>query len=114
MKVLVCGSRHFKDKELMEDVLKEYVISEIIHGNARGADTLAGEYAQGHGIPCVSFPADWELYGKAAGPIRNTEMLTKGQPDFVIAFRAKDSKGTQNMIDQAIQAGIMVKVVDVE
>lgn len=120
MRVLVCGSRNFNDYAKLNEELNEIQFKDtdrefttIIHGAARGTDTLAGEYAERYEIPCVSFPADWKLHGKAAGPIRNTQMLREGRPDLVIAFRAKDSRGTQNMIDQARKAGIRTKVIEV-
>jgi hypothetical protein len=113
MKVLVCGSRYFNNKELMEDVLKEYDIRCIIEGEARGADTLAREYAERQGIHVLAFPAQWEKHGKAAGPIRNTEMLRVGQPELVVAFRRQNSRGTQNMINQAEKAGIPVRIVEI-
>lgn len=115
MKVLVCGSRHFNDYGLLKETLDANSgITQIIHGAARGADTLAGRYGEEIGIPVRSFPADWNQYGKRAGPIRNGEMLKRGTPDLVIAFRGPNSRGTQNMINQAEKAGIPVKVVDVE
>lgn len=113
MRVLVCGSRHFNDAELMEDVLKEFNISCVIEGEARGADTLARKYAERHGIHVDAFPAQWDLHGKAAGPIRNTQMLRVGKPELVIAFKGPSSRGTQNMIDQAMKAGIETKVIDI-
>jgi len=113
LKVLVCGSRHFNDERLMENVLKQYDISCVIEGEARGADTLARRYAERQGISVDAFPAQWDLHGKAAGPIRNTQMLRIGKPDLVIAFLAKDSRGTKNMIDQARKAGVNTIVVDI-
>ena len=114
MRVLVCGSRHFQDSKLMKEVLDEHSdITQIIHGAARGADTLAGRYGEVHSIRVRDFPADWDTYGRRAGPIRNSQMLKEGNPDLVIAFRGPNSKGTQNMIDQATKAGVPVKVVDI-
>ncbi len=113
MRVLVCGSRHFEDKELMADVLKQYPITEIIEGEARGADRLSRDWAVENGIPVERFPADWELYGKRAGPIRNSRMLKEGKPEMVVAFRGPESRGTQNMIDQAMKAGVEVHVIDI-
>jgi hypothetical protein len=113
MRVLVCGSRHFKNAELMEDVLKQWDIREIIEGEARGADTLAREYAEGHGIPVRAFPALWDKHGRAAGPIRNAQMLAEGNPDLVVAFLAPNSRGTKHMIEIAQKAGVEVHVVEI-
>lgn len=113
MRVLVCGSRDFNDGELLEDVLKQWDIQTIIHGKARGADTLAGEYGKTNSIPVIEFPALWDKYGKSAGPIRNRQMLLEGEPDLVVAFRRPNSRGTQNMIDQSRKTGVEVHVIDV-
>jgi len=113
MRVLVCGSRHFQDYKLLKDILDARDITTIIHGAARGADSLAGRYGRETGKDVQDFPADWNKYGRSAGPIRNSEMLKRGNPDCVIAFRGPNSRGTQNMIDQSKKAGIEVVVVDV-
>lgn len=113
MKVLVCGSRHFNDEGLLRSVLDTKSISKIIHGMARGADTLGGEYARLHGIPVDAYPALWDTYGRRAGPIRNAQMLKEGQPDLVVAFRGPNSRGTQNMIDQARKAEVETMVIDI-
>lgn len=128
MRVLVCGSRTFNNKELLYDVLGQIEIDTIIHGMARGADALGGEYAKETGIPVLEFPALWAEHGKRAGPIRNARMLSEGQPDLVVAFLgpvaiqefqyglsdSKYSRGTQNMIDQATKAGVPVEVIDIK
>jgi len=113
MRVLVCGSRHFTDYELLKETLDAYEISTLIEGEARGADTLARTYAERRGVDVLPFPARWSEHGKAAGPIRNTQMLKEGIPELVIAFRGPNSRGTQNMIDQAVKAGVEVKIVEI-
>jgi hypothetical protein len=113
MKILVCGSRHFNDYELLERILNEYEISDIIHGDARGADRLAGQYGNKNEIPVHVFPAQWDLYGKGAGHIRNGQMLREGTPELVIAFRGPNSRGTQNMIDQATKAGVETRIIEI-
>lgn len=113
MRVLVCGSRHFQNEELMEDVLKEYPITEIIHGGARGADTLSGDYGRESNVPVRVWPADWDTHGRRAGPIRNYQMLKEGQPDLVVAFLAPDSRGTKHMIEIAEKAGVPVRIVNI-
>lgn len=113
MRVLVCGSRHFNDYKLLKEVLENYDITEIISGHARGADSLGEVFATEKQIPKRIFPADWDQYGKRAGPIRNTQMLREGLPELVLAFRGPNSRGTQNMIDQARKAGVEVVVVEI-
>lgn len=114
MKVLVCGSRNFNDAELLADVLSQFDISEIIEGEARGVDSLARDWAELHAKPVRKFPADWDQFGRSAGPIRNTQMLREGRPDLVIAFLAADSKGTKDMITQATIAGVDVHIVNID
>ena len=116
MKVLICGSRHFYDWRLLEQTFyefrKENNVTEIITGEAAGADSLGKQYAIYESIPYRGFPANWELHGKKAGPIRNRSMVEE-RPDMVLAFLAEGSKGTENMIEQATQAGVPVKVINI-
>lgn len=110
MRVLVCGGRDFTDSARARSVLDHYhrerPFTLLIHGAARGADGLAGEWAAAHGVTQQAFPADWNAHGRAAGPIRNTQMLTEGKPDIVIAFPG--GRGTENMIGQAERARVPV------
>ncbi len=113
MRVLVCGGRDFDDFKIINEELTwlagAHTIEAIIHGGARGADTLAGEWAKLSRIPVEVYRADWEAHGKAAGPIRNRKMLTNGKPDFVLAFPG--GRGTANMVEQARTAGVTVKEI---
>jgi hypothetical protein len=107
MKVLICGGRDYYDTErIREALLKVGGITEVIQGGAKGADRTARSVAEQLGIMVREFPADWEKYGKAAGPIRNQQMLNEGKPDLVIAFPG--GKGTQDMINRAKKAGVKV------
>lgn len=110
MRVLVCGGRDFDDREFLREVLdalaREHVIDVVIHGDAVGADRMAGEWARLAGIRELAFPADWEKYRRAAGPIRNRQMLVEAAPDVVVAFPG--GRGTANMIRQARAAGVPV------
>jgi hypothetical protein len=81
-------------------------IDTIIHGCAPGADTWADRWATFAGRNCERYPADWRLHGRAAGPIRNAQMLAEGKPDLVVAFPG--GKGTQNMVRQARAYGVRV------
>lgn len=113
MRVLVCGGRDYGDAERVQEVLdaldRETRISYLIEGEAPGADTLARQWADARWIPVLKFPADWEKHGKAAGSIRNRQMLDEGRPDLVVAFPG--GRGTANMVDQAERAGVPVRRV---
>lgn len=108
MKILVCGGRDYSDWGRINEVLSSKVTyrDTIIHGDALGADRLAGKWAKEVGVQVLSYPADWEKYPKAAGPIRNQQMLDEGKPDLVIAFPG--GRGTADMVRRAKKAGIKV------
>lgn len=114
MKILVCGGRDFKDGWKMHLLIDKYHNGDatIIHGGARGADLLADKYAKKRELDCLVFKADWNKYGKSAGPIRNQQMLDEGNPDLVIAFPTKNSVGTWDMIRRSKKAGIETVVVN--
>lgn len=122
LKLIVAGTRTFKDYKLLEDALSyRYLQSccwwtrydakawEIVSGGAPGADTLAVEFATERNIPFKIFPADWQKHGRAAGPIRNKQMAEYA--DAAIVFWDGKSHGTQNMIQQMRELGKPVEVV---
>src|SRR5690348_8461909 len=90
MRVLVCGSRNFGNfvwlNHELDLIHKRSPITLLIEGGANGADHLARQWANRRRIPVATEPADWEQHGRAAGPIRNSAMLVKHQPDLVVAF----------------------------
>jgi hypothetical protein len=118
MRILVCGGRDYSDRQKVYDVLNDYHskrslyplgITAIIHGGAKGADTLAHDWAKCISVSIEMYPADWEKHGRAAGAIRNKQMLDEGLPDLVIAFPG--GRGTANMVDQATKAGVKVILI---
>jgi hypothetical protein len=78
MKLLVAGSRDYYNysefSEVMNYTHRKYNISEIVSGGAKGADTLAERWAKENNIPIKIFKANWNVYGKSAGFIRNADM----------------------------------------
>lgn len=113
MKVLVCGDRYWSDAFRTELRLKKLPPGTvIIEGEARGADTIARDAALALGFEVRRFPADWKKYGRAAGPIRNREMLDQ-KPDLVIAFHSdlSKSRGTADTVREAKKRGIPVEVI---
>jgi YspA, cpYpsA-related SLOG family len=121
MRLIVCGGRDFKDKAKMsrhlDNMLVRFRIDCIIEGEASGADSMARDWAEYNDIPVMKFPANWSKYGKAAGPIRNKEMINEGDPDYGLAFydRPKEeSRGTKNMVEQLKNAGIRCEEILVD
>lgn len=108
-KYIIAGSRGFTDFGLLERVLKEFEISEIVCGGARGADLLGKEYGEKYNIPVKMFPADWKKFKNAAGPKRNIEMAEYA--DALIAFWDGESTGTAHMIKEAHRRKLYTAVV---
>ncbi len=110
MRVLVCGGRGFTDQDLLEAALNRLhharVFTVLIEGDARGADRMAGAWAEAQGIAHHVFKADWEALGAKAGPARNQQMLEEGRPDLVVAFPG--GGGTAHMVRLAREAGVEV------
>lgn len=110
MRVLVCGGRGFGGRDWLFAVLdlihERRVVAEVIHGAARGADVLAGEWARARGVTETPITADWRKFGRAAGPIRNALMLKVGKPDVVVAFPG--GRGTAHMMEIARAGGVPV------
>jgi hypothetical protein len=122
---LVCGSRTWglagreatdpeRDEALRQCQYEERVLDailatdpglELVTGDATGADSLAAIWARDQGVPCTVYRADWKRYGRAAGPMRNRDML-RVDPQVVLAFSAMDGRGTGDMLRQAQRAGV--------
>lgn len=103
IRVLVCGGRDYADRnavfEALDEVAERHNGVRIIQGGATGADALAREWCVTRHESYMNFPADWKKHGRAAGPIRNRQMLDEGRPDVVFAFPG--GRGTADMIRQA-------------
>jgi hypothetical protein len=112
MRILVCGSRIWTDRDKIREVLSRFDAEAgvvLMHGGAYGADSIAGDIGAELGFIVEVYPALWNVHGKAAGPIRNIQMLEVG-PDLVIAFWDWRSRGTQHTITQAERRGIKVEI----
>lgn len=107
-RIIICGGRTYADRARVAAVLEEYAAAKptIVHGGARGADTLADREARARGLRVETFAAHWDVHGKAAGPIRNEAMVRAGA-DLVIAFAG--GTGTADCLRRAKQAGIRTR-----
>ena len=107
---LICGGRDFSNEVMFKDAMGDLMLhfghpSRIIHGAAKGADSMAGDLGKRLAIDVLSFQPNWKRYGRSAGPIRNEEMLTR-KPSKIIAFPG--GRGTADMVRRARLAGIDV------
>lgn len=110
MRVLVTGGREYQNQALVWKTLDGLGVTEILHGGARGADHLAGEWAKARGVDATQYLPDWRSFGPAAGPMRNERMIQEGRPDLVVAFPGGD--GTADCLRRAHAAGIAVRLVE--
>ncbi len=111
MKTIIAGSRDITDYAMVEkamELAKDEGIhpTQIVCGMARGVDLLGERWAEDNGLPVTRFPANWREYGKAAGPIRNVQMARYAEA--LVALWDGVSRGTQGMIDLAIEHGLQV------
>ncbi len=107
---LICGGRDFSDEALFKEAMGDLMAhfghpSHIVHGAARGADCMADDLGKRLSVDVTRYSADWQKHGRAAGPIRNAEMLLYN-PAKVIAFPG--GRGTKDMVVKAQSAGIEV------
>lgn len=114
-RVVIAGCRHFTDYAVAEPYI-EHCLSNIkqdnriiiVSGGARGADALGERYAKENRYEIERYYADWDKYGKSAGPRRNKLMAEKA--DYIICFWDGESRGTKSMIEFARELNKPVKV----
>lgn len=124
MRVIVCGSRDWNERQVISDRLAELPRvgdTVVVHGAARGVDRMAGQEADKLGLLTDPYPADWDGYPadaeefkrfgkKGAGRKRNEYMAYLGA-DLCIAFWDGTSTGTRDMVDRATAHGIPVEIL---
>ena len=127
MRIIIAGSRTFRNYKVVRSVMDDFFNlyrkikpdfdswnKEIISGCAIGADELGERYAEEHNIKLTTMPANWDLYGKGAGFIRNREMAKYASQDktgVLFAFWDGESNGTKNMIENAQEYGLDIYVI---
>ena len=115
MRTIIAGSRSATYNDVYEAIKScpfKHEITLIISGTAKGADTFGEQIAEKYNIEVIKFPANWNLYGKSAGVIRNKEMAENAKA--LIAVWDGISKGTKNMIDIAKQLGLLIYIYNIK
>jgi len=105
MNIAIVGGRDFSDYTLLKESLSAYISiysgipDNIVSGGAKGADTLAAQFAAEMDIPLLVFKPDYQKYGRGATLVRNTQIIENA--DVVFAFWDGQSKGTKDSITKA-------------
>jgi YspA, cpYpsA-related SLOG family len=121
-RVLICGDRNWKSYARVLACVRKANATEkidvIVEGECRGADKMGRRAGEEIGLTVenggiLPFPAEWDKYGLAAGPIRNQQQLDEGKPTECWAFHNhfESSVGTKDMVDRALKAGINTYVI---
>jgi hypothetical protein len=118
-RILVTGSRGFADRLAVETTLRNTLRDPrtgdvVVHGACPNSpDNYAAAWCAVRDIAQERHPADWQAHGKAAGFIRNQEMVDAGA-DLCLAFWDGESRGTLDCITRAVKAGIVVRIIPKE
>ena len=118
VKIAIVGSRNFKNKafiatEVSRILLEhQYFSTAVVSGGAPGVDTVAHALALDWGVEPIIFEANWQKYGRSAGPSRNKKIVKAA--DVMIAFPFPGSRGTRNSIKLMREAGKPVHVIELE
>lgn len=128
MRLLVCGGRDYGEipkgcppdqirsysmeadrtililRATLNDLHRDRHFTVLVNGKARGAERHASEWAECCGLKIEPFLPNWRKLSKAAGPIRNQQMIDIGKPDLVVAFPG--GHGTADMVRRAKRANI--------
>lgn len=114
MITIIAGSRNITNYKVLKETVQEvsWDITKIISGGAKGVDQLGIQHAFKNKIPFKVINADWNKYGRSAGPKRNIKMANEA--DALIALWDGKSKGTKHMIDVARENGLktFIKMVN--
>ena len=124
VRIIVAGGRDFDDYSLLHITLSNYIEENLrsvdrrkilfISGAAKGADQLGEMFADTNNFAVKRFPANWDKYQKAAGPIRNKQMAEYAAEETGVLFAFWDgkSRGIRNMINTAERYGLEVHVIN--
>lgn len=112
-RILISGSRKWRDAHTIYRALGEYLGADnvtLISGHCdRGADVICEAFALEHDWKLELHPADWNLYGKRAGIIRNISMVA-ANPDIALVFLKDNSKGAGHLANLAHTTGVKTLV----
>ena len=97
MRTIIAGGRDYQLTDEDLSFLASLPITEVVSGGATGADAGGEMFAYRVDIPMKRFKADWQTYGRAAGPMRNRQMAVYAEA--VVLFPG--GRGTNSMFNEA-------------
>ncbi len=108
MKLIIAGGRDnilsWLDQLALDNIRLMHGVTEIVSGGARGVDRCGEKWAKNVGLPVKVFPADWDNWGKPAGPIRNQQMVDYA--DALAVFPG--NRGTNDVTEKAEAKGLQI------
>lgn len=118
IKLIIAGGRDFNDYNLLQLETQRFLVEQqfkpsqvtIISGHAKGADMMGEVFAHKYKFNLEIYPADWNQFGKRAGPIRNEEMAKFGT--HLLLFWDGQSKGSKNMLENAQKYELTYKIIN--
>jgi len=110
-KVLVFGSRGWKDRAMIRSRLKKMPMNVIvIHGGAPGADEIAGEEAYDQGKEVWQVNPDYTKFPRRIAPLKRNERMARLKPKLAIAYWDGKSRGTKHMIETCLKHKIPLEI----
>jgi hypothetical protein len=116
--MIVAGTRKYSNQQhiytALDEVQSLYHADTMCHGACRGVDTLAAQWAAERSLQVYAFSAQWDRYGRSAGPRRNAEMAqwaVRHGDTILVAFRQlHGTLGTASIIHECTTRGVYCHV----
>lgn len=107
LRIVVTGGRNFYDEAALTEALDVLRPTRVAQGGCpTGADAIARDWCKTNDVECVTYDAEWQKHGAAAGPIRSREMIDKERPHLVLATNG--GNGTKAAVRHARKVGVIV------
>lgn len=116
IKLIIAGGRDYNDYNFFKEKTAAYISEiqngepvQIVSGGANGVDKMGEIFAKENNLDLIVFQADWNKFGRGAGPQRNKQMADYGT--HLLSYWNGESRGTKSMISLAEKKGVKVNVI---
>ncbi len=111
MKIIVCGSQDYQDKQLLTRTLRDYTqrhkVSIIVLGQAHGAETMAAEWAMQNNVRLSIVPTNRHMQGFEATVERNTRIIETNRDAFAV-LHFMGCENSEDLCQRALSNNIAV------